>query len=187
MKVCIVNFSGRRDGNCHDIAKLIEQSLIAKHEVTLFEMCNLDITPCGKCDYECFYADKTCPYIDDDICDIYMEICSSDLVYYIIPNYIDYPNAYFFIFNERKQGFFAPGLYTDLLGTYMGVAKKVVVVSNTEQDNFKKILGSHMSEDKHAEFLFMAAKDFDKGGVRGGMMECGQAKAQLAAFIRGLC
>ena len=181
MNVCIINFSGRRNGNCHDIAKFIERQLMAEHEVTLFEMCDLDVAPCGRCDYECFYKDKTCPYNDDGMAGIYTAICSSDLTYYIVPNYIDYPNAYFFIFNERKQGFF--GRRADLAARYMDTAKKFVVISNTGEDNFRQILGRHVSEGSSADFLFMATADFDKGGVRGGMMESEQAKTT----VRGFC
>ncbi|MCL2573918.1 MAG: NAD(P)H-dependent oxidoreductase [Defluviitaleaceae bacterium] len=48
MKICIINFSGRGNGNCHDIARFIEEQHIGEHEVTLLEMCDLDISPCGK-------------------------------------------------------------------------------------------------------------------------------------------
>ena len=181
MKVCIVNFSGRRDGNCHDIAKFIEQTLSCQHEITLFEMCDMDVSPCGKCSYECFYKEKTCPYINDNLAALYTAICTSDLAYYIVPNYINYPNACFFIFNERKQGFF--GHNTDLAKKYSETAKKFIVVSNTEEDNFRQILGRHVSEDSRGDFLFMATKDFDKGGVRGGMMESEEAKMK----VRGFC
>ena len=181
MKICIVNFSGRRDGNCHDIAKFIEQTLSGEHETTLFEMCDMDVLPCGKCGYECFYKDKNCPYAGDDLAALYAAVCTSDLAYYIVPNYINYPNAYFFIFNERKQGFF--GHNPDLSGRYSETAKKFIVVSNTEEDNFKQILGRHIPKGGPADFLFMATKDFDKGGVRGGMMESEQAKTK----VRGFC
>jgi len=178
MKICIINFSGRRDGNCHDIAGFIKQSLEQNHDVTLFEICDLDVSPCGKCDYECLYKDKICPYAGDDISAIYDALCASNLTYFVLPNYIDYPNSYFFIFNERKQGYFAqkPGLYLD-------IPKKFVVVSSTEQDNFKHILGRHNANSSDADFLFLAAKDFDKGGVKGGIMESEQAKQLVRGFI----
>ena len=35
-----------------------------------------------------------------------MPITDSDLSYFIVPNYCDYPCANFFIFNERSQCFF---------------------------------------------------------------------------------
>ena len=73
------------------------------------------------------------PYIGDDAVAVYTAICASELTYYVVPNYIDYPNAYFFIFNERKQGFF--GRNSNLIEQYLGVVKKFVIVSNTEQDN----------------------------------------------------
>ena len=181
MKICIINFSGRRDGNCHDIAEFIEQTLTVKHEIALFEICDLNITPCGKCDYECFYKDKICPYTDDDINRIFNALCAADLAYYILPNYINYPNAYFFMFCERKQGFFAQK--RKLAGKYLSVEKRFIVVSNTEQDNFKKILSGHVSEDISAEFLFLATRDFDKGSPRGGIMESEQAKTMVRGFL----
>jgi len=173
MNISIVNFSGRRNGNCHDISRFIEQILLAKHEVILFEMCNLEFSPCGKCDYECFDGEKICPYADDDIAGVYAAICIFDLVYCVVPNYIDYPNAYYFAFNERKQGFFAQ--YSDLLKRYLRVPKKFIVVSNTHQDNFRKILGQ--------DILFMSSQDFEVGGVLGGMMRSDKAREIIKGFI----
>jgi len=182
MKVCIINFSGRHNGNCHDVAKFIEQTLAPEHEVTLFEMCNLDISPCGKCDYECFYKEKLCPYADDDINRIFFALCTSDLAYYVLPNYIDYPNAYFFMFCERKQGFFAQK--PDLLERYLPTAKKFVVVSSTEENNFRQILGKHVAKNSEVDFLFLSATNFDKGSARGGIMESEQAKTMVRGFCR---
>ncbi|MCL2376679.1 MAG: NAD(P)H-dependent oxidoreductase [Defluviitaleaceae bacterium] len=181
MKICIINFSGRKGGNCHDVAKLVEQIEATEHEVTLLEMCDLDIEPCGKCGYECFSKDVICPYAGDAIACIYSAVCSSDLAYYIVPNYINYPNAYFFIFNERKQGFFAHK--PDLLERYLRLRKKFVVISNTEEDNFREILGRHVLENGDVEYLFLATTSFDKGSARGGMMQCEQAKD----IVRGFC
>ena len=184
VKVCIVNFSGRKNGNCHDTAKFVEQALTPEHEVNLFEMCNLKIAPCGKCDYECFYRDKKCPYADDDAFSVYHAVCAADLVYYIVPNYIEYPNAYFFTFNERKQGFFAPGTNINLIEAYINAAKKFIVVSNTEQDNFKQILNRHVAEGDDTNFLFMSTSHFDKGNARGGMMTSDRAKQQVGDFVK---
>lgn len=183
MKVCIINFSGRQNGNCHDVAKIIEQSLITEHEVTLYEMCDLNINPCGKCGYECFNENEYCPYADDDVKIIYSSIDLSDSVYYVIPNYSDYPNAYFYAYNERSQSIFSfqsPDLYE----RYLQTDKKFIVISNTEEENFKRAFKYHVPENREVNVLFLAAKTFDKGSVRGGLMESERARQIVVDFIK---
>jgi len=183
VKKCIVNFSGRRKGNCYDIARLIEQLLMTDHEVTLLDMCDLTVNPCGKCGYECFRENKTCPFCNDSIAHIYQSIYSSDEAYYIVPNYSDYPNAFFFIFNERSQGIFThqpPELYEQ----YLRVNKKFVVISSTEEDNFKHTFSYHIQENTEADILFLSAKIFDINAVKDKLMDVEQAKQMVVNFIR---
>jgi multimeric flavodoxin WrbA len=182
VKACIINFSARKNGNCHDIAKIIEQSLVNKYDVTLYEMCDLNVSPCGKCRYECFITDNTCPYSEDDIKNIYSSINSSNFAYFVVPNYSDYPNAYFYIFNERSQSVFThqpPELYEQ----YLRVSKKFVVVSNTEEENFAQAFKYHLPENCEAEILFIASKLFDKSSVSSGLMESEQARQLVIDFI----
>jgi len=185
LKICVINFSGRKNGNCHDIAKVIEQSFLAEHEVTLFEMCDLNITPCGKCEYECMIKDKDapCPHMNDDIVSIYSALGSSDWIFYIVPNYSDYPNANFFIFNERKQVFCS--YKPELLEQYMKARKKFVVVSNTEKENFKHAFEYHVPKNSDINILFLAASSFHKISVMGGLMESKEAKQMVVDFIKG--
>ncbi|MCL2573917.1 MAG: hypothetical protein FWE34_05115 [Defluviitaleaceae bacterium] len=77
---------------------------------------------------------------------IFITLCRSDLAYYVLPNYIDYPNAYFFMFCERKQGFF--GANRHLLDRYMPLKKRFVVVSNTDAGSIKRCLGGIMGSEK---------------------------------------
>ena len=181
MKVSIVNFSGRRNGNCHDIACFVVEMLANTYETMLFEMSDIDVNPCGKCNYECLDAPDDCP-VDDDIASIYTALCESDLIYFVVPNYINNPNAYFFILNERKQGIF--GRKPDLLEHYLKIEKKFVVVSNTKSDSFQQIFKGHVKNKPLADdILFLATKDFEKGGIRGGLMENKQAQQLLGDFI----
>ena len=182
MKICIVNFSGRKNGNCHDVAKIIEQSLIAEHEVNLHEMREMNVNPCGKCEYECFYESKSCPYAGDDVGNIYSSVLSSGLAYYIVTNYSDYPNAYFYIFNERSQGIFSFKQH-DLFEQYLQIRKKFIVISNTEQENFVRVFNSHVPDNSAANVLFLASRVFDKKGFAGGLMQSGQARQMVVDFI----
>jgi len=181
MRISIINFSGRHNGNCSDIAELIVQSKHAEHETARYDMSALDVTPCGKCGYNCFEDSTCCPYINDDVYRIYSSICSSDLAYYIVPNYCDYPNAYFFIFNERGQCFFRSS--PDKLGQYLNTSKKFIVISNTGEENFRNILSDHISENSVLDILFLSAKSFGIDSIGGGLIGSAEAKQILEEYM----
>ena len=176
MKKSIINFSGRNNGNCNDIAEYIKEVLNA--DIDILDFCGTKITPCGNCNYECLDTADGC-LIDDGIAGAYAALINTDIIYFVVPNYINYPCANFWIFNERKQGVF--GRKPDLERHYLQIKKKFVVVSNTEKENFRQIFKSHIKGD--VDILFMATRDFAKGGVRGGLMEDARAKAKIKEFI----
>lgn len=94
MKILLINFSSRKFGNCNSITKFIRDNL--KDEIKIKSFASLSIKSCGDCNYECFNKRSDCPFISDDAYELYEEICKSDLVYFIIPNYCDYPCSNFF-------------------------------------------------------------------------------------------
>ena len=182
MRVCIINFSSRHNGNCHDIAMVIKEAQLTRNKtVTLIELSDMVFSPCGSCNYECFTDKKDCPFIDDGIVKTYSTICSSDITYYIVPNYCDYPNSLFFMFNERSQCYFQDE--PDLLNKYLSTQKKFVVVSNTGKENFSNAFRYHVGESDEVFILFLSTKDFHKVSIEGGLMECGKAKQTVIDFI----
>ncbi len=180
MKVGIINFSGRTGGNCHDIAMVIQSNRIAE-SITVQEMSSLRITPCIRCNYECFMKGAVCPYAEDDVNKIYDLVCNCDLVYYVVPNYCDYPCSEFFIFNERGQGYFHRK--EGLQKKYIETAKKFIMVSNTNQDNFKQVFSYHVEEGNTPDILYLSAKVFHKSSIKGDLMEAAEAKNTLMNFI----
>lgn len=155
MKVCIVNFSNRSNGNCKSIAALLK-SLYLKDNVKVFNYSSMAIEACGKCNYECLKAKTICPY-NDKIKSIYTNISNSDLCYYILPNYCDYPCSNFFVFNERGCGFFNKS--KEKLNKYLNVKKKFIVISNSNTSNFENILKYHINDNK-LDILFLSTKKF---------------------------
>lgn len=139
MKILLINFSSRKLGNCNSITKFIEDNL--KDEIKSISFSSLSIKSCGDCNYECFNKRLDCPFISDDVYELYEEICKSDLVYFIIPNYCDYPCSNFFKFNERSLCYFS-GM-SNLLEKYESINKRYIVISNTEKDNFIKVFNYH--------------------------------------------
>lgn len=180
MKVCIVSFSGRPGGNCSSIAEILQQRLQPKNKVTVYDFSSFSITSCGYCNYECFQANEKCPYICDPefaICDA---ITNSDLTYFVIPNYCDYPCSNFYIFNERSQCYFQH--HQDLLNQYLSVRKKFIVVSNTGQDNFITAFRDHIPEGSTPDILFLSAIQFHKQSIHGDLMNSTDAKETLFRF-----
>ncbi len=178
MNVCIVSFSSRKHGNCGQIAAYL-QSI---HEnAKLFDFADFSIHPCGGCAYECFTPDGTCPWADDRVQGLYDDILNSERVYYVLPNYCDYPCANFFVFNERSQCYFQG--HPERARAYMGVSKKFIVVSNTNERNFREILSYHVEEEP--QILFLHARKYRRVSIEGDIMTSGEAVEDINFFVQG--
>ena len=180
MKTCIISFSSRAGGNCGSIAAEIRRHVTG--DVEIYDFSGFSITPCGRCGCECFRARESCPYFNDmefTVCDA---VTSSDLAYFIVPNYCDYPCANFFIFNERSQCYFQH--HQNLLERYLAVKKKFIVVSNTGQDNFAAAFRYHVPENEEPNILFLSARQFQKVSIRGDLMDSAEARDAVLCFIK---
>lgn len=175
MAAVIISFSGRRDGNCNQIGEYVQRLTGG----TMYSFANLDITPCGKCCYECFQKNELCPYVEDDEYTILESITQSDCAYFIIPNYCDYPCANYFIFNERSCCYFQN--HQDRLDAYENVPKKFIVVSNTEQDNFRNALAQQSTETP--DILFLRAKDYGKNSITANLLTSPEAAEVIKTFV----
>ena len=176
MKTVIVTFSSRSDGNCSQIGKLIAS--VSKDPV-LFDFSTFDIHPCGRCAAECFAEREACPFYADKEKEILEAILQSGMVYFVLPNYCDYPNANFFIFNERSQCFFQGR--PEMLELYLDVPKRGIVVSSTNKDNFIQALAYHFNSEP--EILFLSAKEYGKNSIRGDLLESEEAQKDIRQFI----
>ena len=176
MNVLVISFGGRSGGNCDSISDLLVQR--NEPECTIFKFSEQKIHPCGGCRYECFDTEP-CPYREDPEYELLESICQSDLTYFVIPNYCDYPCANYFIFNERSQCFFQGK--PERLDEFLRVRKKFIVVSNTNQENFRQILSQNA--DGEPEILFLSAKKFGRNSVCGDLMASAAAVAEIDQFV----
>lgn len=180
MKACIVSCSGRKNGNCGSIAK--ELCGLYGDEAKAYDFSSLKITPCTGCGYECFESREKCPYFKDSVLEIYDGITESELTYFIVPNYCDYPCSLFFAFNERSQCYFQKR--PELLEKYLSVPKKFIVVSNTGRDNFTAAFRYHIGEGEEPEILFLSAKSFGRVSIKGDLMESERAREAVRRFAK---
>ena len=178
MGICVISFSSRKNGNCGKIGALISSLL---PDVKQYNFSDFDIHPCGRCHYECFTQGDLCPWMGDKEREILEAVTKSSLTYFILPNYCDYPCANFFIFNERSLCYFQNR--EDLLAAYERVPKKVIVVSNTNQEHFRAALSYHA--DSEPEILFLPAKKYGKVSTAGDLLTSAQAVEDLKKCILG--
>lgn len=178
MKITIVSFSNRENGNCQSIAKLAVEAY-AGNEVKVFCFSYFALTPCGKCDNECFRAQTNCPYINDKTYEIYDSITNSDLAVFIVPNYCGYPCSNFFVFNERSLCYFCGN--QGLLDKYENVQKKFIAISNSEADNM--ITAFSYQTYAAPDVLYLASKAYEKDSLAGDLMDSEAARKAVMDFL----
>lgn len=176
MSICVVSFSSRKGGNCSKISEFICARLPGAKR---YDFSEFEIHPCGNCSYECFGGGNRCPWIGDKEYELLDAVTKSELTYFILPNYCDYPCANFYIFNERSQCYFQKR--PDLLKAYERAPKKTIVVSNTNEENFRAALAYHSENDP--EILFLPAKKYGKVSIAGDLLTSEQAAADLEKFL----
>lgn len=176
MKTVIISFSSRTNGNCDQIGKML-QSMI--EDSKRFSFTEFSIHPCGNCHYECFKKREQCPYINDMEYKLLESIMQSEMTYFILPNYCDYPCANYFIFNERSQCFFQGK--PELCEVYLKTPKRCIVVSNTNTDNFVRAAADQA--EKKPDMLFLSAAKYGKISIDGNLLTSEKAMSDIREFI----
>ena len=174
MKVTIINFSNRKGGNSDSISKYLKTLFNEDDNVKIFNLINIE--KCGKCNYNCL-KEKKCPH-EDNITNIYRNICNSDICYFVLPNYCDYPSSNFFIFNERGNGYF--NKKEGRLIKYINVKKKFIVITNSNTENFVDIMKNHVNEDP--DILFISPKKFGMSSFSDNILNNDKCKILLKDF-----
>lgn len=177
--IVVVNFSSRKDGNCYQISGVVKKHFREK-KVKIFNFYENTYTSCGHCNYECFK--KRCK-VDDGINEIFKSIVQSEETIFVLPNYCDYPNSNYFLFNERSCGFFNGN--KDLLNRYLNIKKKFIVISNSCHVNFKNALSYQVSDQTKPEILFFNSKKFDQNPIDGALMTSLEAESLVHDFLDG--
>lgn len=176
-RVLIISFSGKENGNSEQIAELIKANLNAAADI--FRFSENAISPCGSCRYQCFDDNRMCPHIDDAEYGLLEQISLCDELYFIVPNYCDYPCANYFIFNERSQVYFQG--YRERLMEYEAIPKKFIVISGSDTDNFTRAFEYHCKDEP--EILTLSAKKYGKHSIAGDLMQSEKARQAVLDFI----
>lgn len=176
--IVLIRFSSREGGNCAKIATYIRR-FYQSCNVREYKIDRENVPACGSCDYECLKPDRRCPNTVGYLTEVMDGILTSDLTYFIVPNYCGFPSANYFAFNERSVGYFDGN--EDLLEKYLAVRKRFIVVSNTQSDAIKETM--QQQTDKDPEILYMKSKSYGKQSIAGDLMDSQAARADLQRFL----
>ena len=175
--VVILNFSGRKIGNC----SAIEQH-ISEHYANA-NICSFHIDQtygnCGGCNYECLKPGVVCPNATPFQKEVMDAVCQSDVTYYIVPNYCGLPSGNYFAFNERCIGYFNGD--RALTGKYQAVEKRFIIVSNTETEFFRNAM--QLQTNAEIKMLYLKTGKYRKNSLAGDIMESEDARADLDNFL----
>ena len=174
----LISFSSRENGNCAQVSQYVLS--ICDRIGRSYSFSDFSLNPCGTCHYECFRQDRSCPHIEDQEYALLDAICQSELVYFVVPNYCDYPCANFFIFNERSNCYFQD--HPERLDQYLSVPKKFLVISGSTSHHFKEAFEQHCYEEPN--ILFLNAKQFGKSSIDGTIMESDCVKTVIKDFVQ---
>lgn len=171
----ILNFSGRKYGNCASIVSYIT-NFHANANICIYNISE-QIAPCGECDYECLTTGDGCPELSK-IKPLMDQIMGCDLVYYIVPNYCGFPCANYFAFNERTVGYFH--LNQTTMEQYMNINKKFIIVSNTEDVTFLKAM---QQQSQNPRILYLKSNKYGRRSAAGDILDSEQARRDLRIFL----
>lgn len=176
-KVVILNFSPRTEGNCAKVCTFL-QDYYNRTNVYTYTIKD-SFRSCADCNYECLKSGPECPALTEDGKLVMDHICSSDLVYYVIPNFCGYPCSQYFAFNERSVGYFH--LNANKMDRYMAVRKRFILISNSESEIFRDAMRQQTNEEP--EILYLKAGKYGMESIRGDLMESVEARAELLDFL----
>lgn len=176
MSVCIISFSSRKNGNCSKISEFVSSMY---SDAIRYDFCDFKINACGDCDYQCFESADKCPHAHDKEREILDTITNSEMTYFIVPNYCDYPCSNYFVFNERSLCYFQNN--ESLLKKYLCAPKKFIVVSNSNKDNFG-LAFCYQSIDV-PEILFLSSNEYGKKSIDADLLSSDTAVEDLKKFI----
>lgn len=174
--ITVLSFSGRSEGNCAAVSNYL---LDHYSQTNVRHFIIHDLTPCGKCNYECLVPHLRCSKLSAEYVEAMDAACGSDLIYYVLPNYCGFPCAAYFSFNEHSVGYF--NLDRELLNQYMAIKKRFIIISNTETDVFKSALQQQTTDEP--EILYLKSSKYKKKSIAGDLLDSEEAQIDLKAFL----
>lgn len=178
MKVSVINYSSRKNGNGYHIAEYIKEIVLRENkEFDLIDFSCFSANACGKCNYECF--DNCCVYKDDEIYSAYRKILKTNMVISVIPIYGGLPCSNYFVFNERAQGAFKDEEFEQL----EEIRNKYIIIGNTGVEITKKIVYENDDHAKDEDFLVISSNEIGERSIKGNLMDFERYREKISKFV----
>ncbi|MBP5599225.1 MAG: flavodoxin family protein [Lachnospiraceae bacterium] len=182
MKIIIISYSSRKNGNCYRIAEYIK-GLFSKNtlfQTEIISFSNIKSSGCGTCNYECF--DDTCVFNNDALSQLYRSLLNADLLISIIPIYCGVPCSNYFIMNERAQG----ALSDDEYEVWDAMKKKYIVIGNTGLDITKSIIKENDPSFSEDSFVSISSNIVHERSIKGNLIDYSIFKRIIKQFLSAL-
>jgi len=182
MRVLGVAFSARIEGNCSRLVEYcLDQFKQRGYGTEIVKACELQISACRHCAYECF-ADEQCP-IADDVPDIYRKCEEADILIFAVPTYGGHLSSLYFAFSERAQP-----LFTDTQEYIDKLLKKMnfIVIGSLSAGGdmaLHEALRGFANLDFWPETLLVDSREHGRSSVRGDLIDVPEVKDRLDRFV----
>jgi len=178
MKISVINYSSRKNGNGYHIVEYIKDIIVRQNgRYDLIDFSSFATNSCGTCNYECF--DNDCVYENDEIYRAYRKILNSNIVISVIPIYGGLPCSNFFVFNERAQGAFKDDEFEQL----ERIKNKYIIIGNTGTEITKKIIYENDEHAKEEDFLIISSNEVGERSIKGNLMDYDRYREKVCRFV----
>lgn len=184
MKALGIAFSARKAGNCsRSIEYCLRKLEERKFQTKFLNACELKITPCSHCKYECFAKPKKkCP-IEDDVKMIFDEIFETDVILFAIPNYATHPSGLYRAWFERGCML----NWEDVEKVVLPKPKGYIVVSSLAATGGDQVLHEILTEfyntSYRPEAILLQAREYERDSLKGDLIEVPEVKHRLDRLV----
>lgn len=184
MRLFSLAFSARQSGNCSKMLQYcLSQPPLKSMEQDPCNTFSLTISPCQRCNYECFLENGICPLnSSDDVALLYHKWSQSDLALFAIPVYGGNLAAQYLAFYERGQAFFKDGQsYHDLLRkTHFLIIGNLIAGGDMA---LHQALYPFANLGFWPETLILSSYEYGRKSISGDLIESAEVRSRLEAWI----
>lgn len=182
MKILGLIFSSREEGNASKMLHYCMNKLENhKNELEIINIHDLDINPCGKCNYECC-RNGICP-INDDIPHLFEKFVESDLIIFALPTYCGHLPSTYFILSERSQAAMSDekNYETDFLRKVNFIFIGNIIAGGEMSSH--EALSTFANRAFFPETILLSSRDYNMKPINGDMIENEHVRYKLDRFV----
>lgn len=175
MKILLISFSSRDEGNCSRILKHCsklsnDRGMVAE----VLKIYDMNIEECGGCDYYCF-KNGAC-LKEDDLLEVYEKCFKADKIIFAIPTFSGNLSSLYFKFWERGQSIFKDNSeYEDKFLKKINI----IVIGNLSSGGDMAVheaLYSFNNRSFYPEVLLLSSREYCTSSIRGDMIDIPNVK-----------